>query len=51
MDCGQIVIFANLSYIVPLMVRTPPLFFPTSAGLICADRAFVALACRTSLAP
>jgi hypothetical protein len=47
---GQIRIFASLFQIVPLKVCSMTLPFPTSAALICASRAFVALDCRTSLA-
>jgi len=32
-------------------IGDPALPFPAGAGLLCADRAFVALARRTSLAP
>ena len=45
------VISQNLSYFVPFQYRESPVAFPTSAGLICAGEAFVALASRISLSP
>jgi hypothetical protein len=49
-DGGQRSILSDMLQIVPLEICSMTRPFSTSAGLICASRAFVALHCRTSLA-